>query len=325
MRYLFITSLILTFSVSFCWAERVCPFLKDGAPVGIQCLHCMHPKAKKFTPLLTKAILNSCRKQVAVAYILDSSFGFDPEVIRAQVSKLLNNQREVYLHLYVINGPAQRRWTLKTFSGFANQIPPDIFRAQIIFDKKLRFNYSKLVSRIAPLVSEMIALGVHVSVCPMLEDNLSNQAFDSILTLTRDTLLQNVTYFRSVCGDCYAGNETGVPPGVKMEIHRISKGFSLKDGIISNDGWGYVYFSNADKVILQNPVIHSDRKESVVSLNDLRPILKRSRQLNNIFLLWISKYQQTYPGSRSLPPSKRNFPRPKDSELNSISSFLDSK
>ena len=325
-RILLILSLLWTGVV-----KADCTTLVQGTPRGVMCLHCLHPNAGEGVDALSDALLNSCRENIGISFVIDGSFGREYQVIEQQVTRLLEADRSVSLHLYMINGPAQRRWRDRIFDGFGNQKSPETFRRLIQFDGRYRAKYRSLVRGIVPTLTDIRAQAtteqlkkLTISVVPMLEDNLDDNSFRSLLSLTKRSLptpyIQK--WVRSPCGDCYYGNTRESPSGVASEQHRVKANFVTKQGVISNDGWGYVYFNENEKIELKNPVTHSDRQEAAVSLEDLRPMMTRAGRQKDLFLLWIAKYQQTLPGSRSTKPADRRFPIPTDSEINAISGFL---
>ena len=123
-----------------------------GYPEGISCLHCMDPRVKASTPKIVEALKNSCANNLALAFVVDGSLGFDENVIRNSVNSLLSGGKSVTLHLYLLNGSAIRKASSKLFSGFLNNIPPDSLRNGIKNDKRLQDQIKNYSARFVPLL-----------------------------------------------------------------------------------------------------------------------------------------------------------------------------
>lgn len=302
-----------------------CAQLKEATPRGLQCLHCTHPKAEKAALALVEPLLNSCLKNVALGFVLDSSFGNNFEIISKMTQILTENNRHVFLHFYFLSGPAQRRYADKVFPDSVFLINPYEFREKIKNNRKFQDTYSNFVASFSEMLSTLESLGVTISIAPMLEDNFDNASFQKIMELTKAALSNNsnITFVRSSCRDCFSGNEFEIPSHVAREEHRGDTSFSFSNGIISNDGWGYIKFPGDKLTSIFNPVSHSDKRiEKIMTLAELKKSLIKASAKNNMFLLWLSKYQVTLPGNKSIPVNKRKYPMPKKRELLLIQKFL---
>lgn len=294
-----------------------CNELIETTPQGIMCLHCMQPEAKGGVSALTDVLVNSCLKNVAISFLTDGSFGFDESVIRSEVQKLSQNGRRVFLYLNIVNGPGQRRWKLRAFKSFAIMNPLD-FRRKIRSDLKLRGEYLSEVRKLIPIIELTVSLGGVVHIAPALEDNLDDKSFREIINLTRRSIppLLPVTFVRSPCSDCYAGNTTGLPTGVIREQHTTRHDFSLNGGIISNDGH---FFTFADG---ESSAGANSNGTPTYTIKDLDAVRDRAQRQNNSFLIWIGKYQGSDYGRELQPVSKRKFERPNAGEIRDLTQFF---
>lgn len=305
-------------------AEAECTQLTEGTPRGLQCLQCMHRRAKGHAERYTDVLLRSCRKNVAIAYSMDGAFGFAPSVITKQVNDLLLAGRNVTLHLYMLNGPAQRRWFKKSFVGFGNRIPPDVLRRKILTDRSFQNSYREFVERNLPVIDQAWRSGATISVSPMLEDNLTNAAFEKLLFLTQEAIPShyNVAYVRNACSDCYPGNQFDIPDGILKEDHTFEDDFSQAGGYVSNDGTSYIYFRPDQKISIPKPVRRGARFEESIPLAALIPKLLRAEENDTVFLLWLNRFQSTLPGSDSAKINRRKFPVPTEFEVSAMADFL---
>lgn len=306
-------------------AAQDCKGLIETTPRGIQCLHCTHPRAENAAIALVEPLLGACLKNIALGFVLDASFGDNLSVISKMTKILSEKDRHVFLHFYLINGPAQRRYADDIFPSSIFQINPFEFRRKISSNTKFQNDYTNFVSGFSELFLSLQTLGASISISPMLEDNLDDASFNQIIDQTISILPADlsVSLVRSPCRDCFSGNGSEIPPGVAREEHRGDISFRFSNGIISNDGWGYVKFPGDNVTNISRPVSHKDKRiEKIMSLDQLKPVLKKASSQNNIFLLWLSKYQATLPGNRSLNINKRKYPMPRKSELRLIQKFL---
>ena len=327
MNRLFLVLLTIFVQPVILQAAPRCTTLLNNPPRGVQCLHCTHPNAKASATGLLEATLMSCQKNIAFAFVLDSSFGSNFAIISEFADSLIQNDRQPYFHLYFLNGPAQRRYRDGVFPESPFQINPFEFREKISSNSHFRSVYLEHVQKFAPLLQELADKGVIISISPMLEDNFDDASFNEILSLTKSGLPRAIDFkfVRSTCSDCFIGNGRGIPAGVSREEHRADLNFQFKEGVISNDGWGYIKFPGDIVAKIPNPVSHKDgRVEKIIELKDLKGALSRAKKNRNMLLVWFSKYQGTLPGNRSANVDKRRYPAPSKAEKALISKFLDS-
>lgn len=319
--------LIAFFLFLFLLATKVhseCPSLKEHVPRGISCLHCLFTGNTASVLGLTDALINSCNKKIGLAFVTDGSFGNEFDVIYQAYEKMLElKNRELFLHLYLVNGPAQRRWRKVEFHGFGLGISPQKFRSLIKKNKIYQQKYKDYLTTLLPVLDFSKQNEIKISISPVLEDNLDDASFRSILKLTKEVFGNyDIRYLRNPCSDCFAGNTAKVPKGVGKELHHIGKYLKTRNGIVSNDGWGYVYFNGEKKEEIKLPYRIKGREEKAVTLDEISNLADISEKLNNTFLLWIAKYQQTVSGNKNIAPELRKYPVPTAGELEEISEFI---
>ena len=296
-----------------------CGRLSNGPARGVMCLHCMYPPARAGVDALTDALLHSCRKNAALSFVTDGSWGFDGDIIRAQVAKLTAAGRTVHLHLYIVNGPGQRRWSMRMFKGWSMINPWLLNRALLRKNHPLRRTFVKEVKKLLPIIAAARALGAVVTMSPALEDNFSNSAFTEALSILRRTVPHSyrVQFVRSPCGDCYPGNQTHFPAGVVAELHPAGTDFGLRNSIIANDGFFFLFRAGASSAL--GGAAHSAR---TFAFDHVRAQARRASSLGNKYFLWIGKYQGSRMFLDMTPPEKRSYPLPTKQEVEDIAALL---
>ena len=277
---------------------------------GISCLHCLHPLAPEGPQPIVQVLTNSCLKRVMTAFVIDGTFGWNPDAVRTSLDSLSSEGREAWVHFYVYNGPAQRRWSSGLFHSFAVMHPATFLRK---LKESLGFQdvYREIVeTRVAPLVEYALARGIKVSIAPGLEDTLDREGFQVALALTKSALPspEKVTWARSACYKCRGEGSQSLPLGVIKEIHTSRTDSSLSDGIVHTDG---EYFR-----------FKGDNDPSMPRLGKWRALLEAAESRSNAFLLWVPKYQDAPPGLLPRSPDAREYKRPSKSEERELIRFL---
>jgi hypothetical protein len=296
---------------------------KSRVPQGISCLHCMDSRVKHNTAALVQALGNSCIQEVAIAFVLDKSFGFDESIIRNAIDSLLANNKNVSLHLYFLNGSAIRKAGSRMFTGFLNSIPPDVFRERIKNDKTTQDQIKNFSARFVPLLRWANSKGVRLSLSPMLEDNLDNQSYNILLKILKSVVPTSfkVSWTRNPCPDCFPGNQSAVPKSVLREDHSGRLPLGPLSRIVSNDGWGYVAFQR-DSLLNPRETLAQGRIQKSLYLRNMDEYRDASIRNGAVFLLWFSKYQGTLMARTQLPWQNRDLPNPSTSELSEITEFF---
>lgn len=303
---------VLTYSAS---AEKKCrKLIENKAPRGMLCLQCLSKRAPSGVTPFVSLLQESCLKRIALGFVTDGTFGFDEDRLLEAVQGLAKGGRKGSIHLYIYNGPAQRRWQSGVFKSFA-VMDPFLFRHKILEDIATQEELRKSVARLSNVLTYAASLKVSISIAPGLEDNLGDESFIKALTIIKETVPPDVSvhWVRSSCTRCAIGNDTTVPKGVAREIHTRGTDFSFQKGIVSNDG---------DHVRFSFEKTTSSTGELLPTLSDLKPALKKSTQLKNTFLLWIPKYQDSPYGVVPYSPEIRSFKKPTLSEKLEILAFL---
>lgn len=312
IKFLFIIGIFILSKSFNTVAQDSCKSLDQRPWRGISCLHCLHKRAPGGAVPITRVLKTSCIDKVMIAFVVDGSFGWSLSRIINAMNSLATNGRQVWIHLYVYNGPAQRRWRSKVFSSFA-MMDPAVFRYKMLHDPKLQAAYQSIVKeRIVPILEAAKSLNIRVSVAPGLEDNLDAASFQEATKLLFDSIPEDLKpeLVRSPCYDCSVGNGRGAPSGTMMEEHTLNADNSIRNGIIHTDG-EYFRFAGDSRASKRFPL-----------LSMLETLLKISGQNNNGFLLWVSKYQDAPPGFVPRSPEGRKYRAPTKSEGRELVQFL---
>jgi hypothetical protein len=294
-----------------------CPVLLQGVPRGLSCLHCTQAEANEQSRVIASILFHSCLENVAINYLVDGTFSYDPYVLRDHVDLLSSNGRRPFLFFYLSNGATQRQWDRTTQNSFGVRVRPEEFRNRILTDRSLQEEFRSIVRRVIPIAEYAIGKGAIVSFIPALEDNLDDTSFQKLFDLTLRELppALPVAIGRNPCPSCYQGNTIGVPSGLFVEEHTVNPYPNIRDGVVSNDGRDYHF----DEYSSGN----TDRK---LRLEDLKQIRNSSSLMNNTFILWSGKRQglQNYqPGTTVYPlPSERQYQMPSVQEQAAVLQFL---
>lgn len=269
----------------------------------------MHPHAPEGSAPVVQLLQTSCLRRVIITFVVDGSFGWSEDEVRSAVKALRSNGQEVWLHLYVYNGPAQRRWASGLFHSFAI-MDPLVFRRRMQTDPTLQREYRSIVrERVVPLLNFARDQGAKVSVAPGLEDNLDDAGFRQALKLLDSEIPHKLKprYVRSVCYQCQIGNGRALPNNVLYEEHSDQYFRRVHHGIINTDGR---YFRFKEEV------------NSLPLLSDWKPLLQSASQAGNAFILWVGHFQDAPPYERPKSPDQRNYRGPTQSESAQIIEFL---
>lgn len=275
-----------------------CEKLITTAPRGLACLHCTQPEAEEQSHLLVDILEQSCLKNVALNYLVDGTFSNDLQPIYDHIDRLTRAKRRVFLELYILNGPRQRR------SGTKSVPRPEEFRRRIINDATLRASYSHRVEKLIPLLTYAHDKHAVINIIPMLEDNLTDEAFVELYQLTLAALPVEipVAIGRNACPNCYPGNESGIPAGVFRESHKLSPTSGLSGGIATNDGKEF------------------ESEEQLATLRDW------AAANDNIFILWDAERQGLRLGEKGnlirVPVAKRLYAIPSEDDQRELARLL---
>lgn len=283
-----------------------CTEFVERAARGLSCLHCNHPRAIEQARQITGVLRDSCLQRVGTNFLVDGTFGFNPDLMREIVTILTEEGRSLEVTYFIANGPAQRRFSITANENFGVQINPGDFRNLIFTSDSLRREYQELVSRLRPTIEYSVARGATVVVVPYLEDNLSDSSFREMVSLTREVIGDlPVSYGRNPClAECFIGNQGGIPSGVRELLHTIETDFRITGGIVSNDGFDY------------NSPATENNPEAATTLAQLGELRNVAEAQGNNFVLWSAPRQ----GLPIVPPGiDFTFPTPDERNYRLIS------
>jgi hypothetical protein len=276
----------------------------------------MQREAREQAADLIDILRASCLKNVSISVLADGSFGFDSNFLLGEIRRLAAGGRRPFVHIYLSNGPSQRRWRSTPLKGFGTQIPPEEFRRKLIADPAFEAEVIDYVERIRPLAREIRKIGGVVTLAPALEDNLTNKAFNRFVEIIGNAIPGDlpIQLVRNACTNCYPGNEGAVPKGVLRESHGLTLSPGLKGGLFSNDG-------KPDMTDLSAAAPSNSRRSQLASLRN------RAAQQNTSFFLWSAKRQGLRARGDNLlgfevPANKRKYPRPTAAEREELMRFL---
>lgn len=291
--------------------DENCSELKSGPPIGLSCIHCMHPKAQDQAMILAQIAHDTCHGELAVNYLIDGTFGLDDDFLVRHISALAEG-RNLTVILYFSNGAAQRVWQDSLDFGFGTKMSPQEFRSRINNDPAFQEAYKNIAQR-GMAIKARVPSNVRFIFTPGLEDNLGDRDFAKILSLTREISGDTVTYGRNPSYQAYPGNDIGIPPGVLSEFHNQSLTASRHGNIATNDGITYS-FPNEPLGVHQVP------------LSTLSNFKAQAQAENRIFILWTHSFQGVSDnGSEQAAlrdPNLRDYLMPTDQQIGFLLDFF---
>lgn len=290
-----------------------CSSFVEGAPRGLSCLHCGHPRAREQALRLVEVLSQSCRRNLALTMLVDDSFSDDRDFLGELVRVSSARGSRLHLYLYLANGPWQRSYKSTPNKGIGSDMSPEEFRQRIKSDAALRNFVVERVNWAMPLVSYAQTQGAQVYIMPMLEDNLDRDSARALESLVLEAIPGNlyVALGRNPCPGCYAGNDDSVPEGLFLDqhIHSPSEPVRAPGGLITNDG--------ADAAFP-----HEAAPRGVLSFEAVLGIARRAAETNNTFVLWRKVYQGLGEGGVKVDPDYRTYVMPTAEDEAAILSFL---
>lgn len=274
-----------------------CETIADAPPRGVSLLHLSHTNARPQVERITGVMESLCIRRLALASLVDGSFGLDVPYIESVVTRLSANH-ELHLFLYLYNGSSQRRWKNSAIQGLFTTIEPGEFRKRIKKDASLQRQYRDMALSILDLTKNAQALGARVYWTFGLEDNLDMEGIRVLEGILRGYMPQGVTLVRNPCPGCYPGNSRDY--GAYMgEHHGDGLNFSSASMVISNDGY------------------RDDFQQ-------LRSVRDKAAGLGSIFLYW-NKAWQGLDGRGYIAAGERNYKVPSLDEERELKNFLEGK
>ena len=299
-----------------------CSALIDNPTVGFTCIHCSQPQAHAQARVMADVLLRSCLRNIATNYLVDDTFVFSEAFLFEQMDTLTQGNRNVNITFFMANGAAQRSFATTIIEGFGTKTSPADFRELIQNDSSFREEYRELLRRIRPVVLRAQSRGATVSIIPVLEDNLTIDAFEAMMEMTLDVLDSSVVIGRNPCRSaryplsvepCEDSSDLIIPDGVFSEAHSVGPLVRTIGGIVTNDGIEY----ESD---VTGPV--DSAQTTLVDVQNFRREVHRS---GNTFLLWSGRRQGLLGNFQALPfvaPEDREYPVPSEEEQDELMRFL---
>ena len=288
-----------------------CKSLRDTTPQGIACFNCLHPRAEAQAKSIAEILKKSCLKKIAISYLVDGSFG-DVSRLQMQIQNLQGEDREIFLHLYLLNGPSQRRYRSTPITGIGTQMSPIQFRKELKERGGIYMEVRQLLRRIFEPLKMISDSGVQLSIIPMLEDNLDDESFQAVAEIVQ-TEFKGLSYRigRNPCSDCYPGNGRRLPSGFFLEVHTSDPNHVPLNGSVSNDGEDVSF----------------DGHEGSQPLSTLKRVRDAARAKGTVFFLWNAEYQGLRVSGgkitgNEVSADKRPYPIPTEEEAEALTEFL---
>lgn len=295
-------------------APDECSELREGPPRGLACLHCMEPGARASADAIVDLLRRSCRRTIAINYLLDGSFGFDESLLREHIETLTEGGRQLFLEIYLLNGPGQRRYQSLRYRGVHANTAPHEFR------ELLRSNDPATAERLTKHTESLVDVlryaesrGAMVLVVPMLEDNLDRESFTALLDIVMSAIPPDipVSFGRNPCAGCTEGADSDVPDGLFRETHDALTTRIPVAGVVSNDGHDYC--------------LGQDCGEDEIPFPALMDAARRAGARDSVFILWSAAGQGLAGEGNELTfrrPEERSYAVPSVEEKSLIMGFL---
>lgn len=274
---------------------------------GVSCFHC-NANAKQARAICATQYAANLKNN-AINFLVDGSFGYNFDTMAYCINLLSYGERQLKVLIYVTSGPGLRRcaeYKRLNVKGAFSGICPAQFNSLITSDARFRGYYINHVeTRVKPIVEHALAMGA-IPMVGWLEDNFTNTAFNSVLSLTAEGLHGlPVSFVRNPMGPGF-----DLPQEVKLEVHRAPKSIKHTGGFVFTDGAGFFF-----------------RRESgwkkgprITTYSRLRD---QAGTTGNTFLLWVDLWQGlTRTGTRIQNPMRRRYPLPRRDEQVEVWRFL---
>lgn len=277
-----------------------------GQPRGYTMLYLMQPEARGTVERQVEALLRSQLKEVYLGVLTDGTFGKDYQYLLEVMERLSADERELTLVLYLTNGATMRNFAVTAIEAPFVDRDPIQFNRDILSDEKTREEFQLLVNEVAPIVylNYNQYENNQTLIVPMLEDNLTDEAFLAMRDIVQEVLGGTAEVIRNPCKGCYSGSESGRLGGA-IEWHKSEELAEASGGDgYSLDGVGYHFPGESAALGLSLAAVERLMKESV------------SRGVR-YFGLWRFARQGTSedPNSTRLKPNLRNYEYPTNVQL----------
>ena len=270
----------------------------SGQPRGYTMLYAMQPEARAVVESHIETMLAARIREPYIGVLVDGTFGQDFEYLKTIIARL-SVERNLTMVLYLTNGATQRRRASKIDAPFI-KIDPKIFRSEILFDQKLRGQFSALAAQARNILQYSLEQNPANQnlVSVMLEDNLDLAAYRSMRDLARQEVGSLASFIRSTCLRCFDPKDEGSDAdtdGDAREEHNLELFSVLKRGdAFSLDGVGFAYPGEGAEAGVSPEQLNANIQASY--LRGLR-----------FFGLWRHNWQGVVSEGNKLTPDKRSY------------------
>lgn len=316
MKQILLILSLLIFTASSCDNDKPSPQPPAGSNLiqntdyqGHAGLHCLVGRAwADNCDQIVQTIKETNLKKVAFNVLVGGGFGNDVGRLKHIVHELTEGGRELLLEIYITNGPSQRGYQTTPVNGLGTKTSPEDWRWQVQYDPNVRQAYKNIILRYKPVYELLLQRGGKLAICPALEDNLTDAAFESLKQLTLATWHEvNVhalpmMLVRNPCENCYPGNQGFISGGVFVEHHKPNQ-WNYTGSIATNDGIEVIFGTESTSYPRQ------------VKLSDI------PRPRGNAYIHWCAKCQGLFGGPGG-DPNHRNYVRYTEAERQALISKL---
>lgn len=271
----------------------------SGQPRGYTMLYAMQPEARAVVESHIETMRAARIREPYIGVLVDGTFGRDFEYLKTIIARL-SVERNLTMVLYLTNGATQRDWdTTKIDAPFVTK-DPKLFRSEILFDQKLRGQFSALAAQARDILQYSLEQNPANQnlVSVMLEDNLDLAAYRSMRDLARQEVGSLASFIRSTCLRCIDSKDDGSDAdtdGDAREEHKLELFSVLKRGdAFSLDGVGFAYPGEGAEAGVSPEQLNANIQASY--LRGLR-----------FFGLWRHNWQGVVSEGNKLTPDKRSY------------------
>ena len=279
--------------------------LFSGQARGYTMLYLMQPQARATVNAQVQNMIDAQLEHMYLAVLTDGTFDQDFNFFASVVRRLAIPGARLTLVVYVTNGSTMRRFGTTNIIASFNQVDPNDFREQIRNDPATQSQYRDLVNQVLPILELNTNLNNSSRnfISPMLEDNLDDDSYEAISTMTREILTEQAvqaSVLRNPCLGCFQGN-TAQANGDPREFH---------------DPEAYDLFSEVEGFSLDGLSYRFDGESgNALSISEVEDLMQLSIDRQTLYFgLWRTQRQgivnNTFP-----VPSLRQYEVPSSSQL----------
>jgi hypothetical protein len=258
--------------------------LDNPAPRGIGSLALGVPTFPREAYLEVIAVL----KNNFTNHLWDFPEASNKDLVYNFLAELRGRGHTIVHEIYVVNGPGIRGGRSRLANSLAGKtVEPEEFDKLVRTNQQFRFKLRAEFVKVVEFSKLLEQLGIEVLICPVLEDNLSDSGFNSVVTLLVEAGWDNTGEIVREKSVVRNGEGDQKPTGVRREIHPKSVGSAtaktLAPGdIINTDGKTFTYADEA-------------KSSKQFSIDEVKFLIQYSEDRQVLFSLWEARLQGRMP------------------------------